>query len=199
MSTLLKPALFSICMSACLIAAPSQAAFIDNTSGLTGTFTTQTFNTNAGSGTAAANQFAGMTFGAGNYVDNAYNGAYPNMQGSVIDNFGSGVEVNPTVIDFSSIMSSVAFAFVSNPGTSIFSAYLGSTLVESDTVATGYGGNFYGFTGIDFNSIRINAGGSNHAYILDNLESNNVPEPGSFALLALGIFGLMAARRNKRA
>ena len=208
MSKILSSTLLSFSISAILFATPSQATFIQNTSGLSGTFTTETFDTNAGDSTPAANQFAGLTFGTGDFVSNLFDGVYPNMTGSVIANFTSfegcgitGICITPTFINFSSIMSDVAFAFVTDPGTSTFSAYLGANLVESATANTDYGGNFYGFTGIAFDSIRIDSGGASSAYALDNLQSraNSIPEPASLTLLGLGFFGLVASRRGKRA
>lgn len=207
MAKILKSALLSACISASLFTTPSQATLLHNTFGLSGTFATETFDANAGANTAAASQFAGLTFGAGNFVSTSYSGGYPNMTNSVIANFTgncgiSGFCVTPTFIGFSSIMSDVAFAFVSNTGTSTFSAYLGANLIESFAAGTGYGGDFYGFTGIAFDSIRIDSGGVNNAYILDNLQSrtgNSVPEPTSLALLGFGLFGLVASRSSKRA
>ena len=206
MSKFLGSTLLSVFISTNLFATQAQATFFQNTSGLSGTFTTETFDTNNGDSTPAGSQFTGLTFGPENFVSDLFDGAFPNITGSVIANFtilGCGEPGNcitPTFINFSSIMSDVAFAFVSDPGTSIFSAYLGANPVESFTANTDYNGDFYGFTGIAFDSIRIDSGGSDSLYILDNLQSrtaNGIPEPASLALLSLGLSGLGFVRRKK--
>ena len=59
--------------------------------------------------------------------------------------------------------------------------------------------DFFGFTGETFNQIQINAGGSNNAFLLDNLESNPavIPEPASLSLLGIGAVWIYAAIRPR--
>lgn len=184
----------------------AEAAFISNATGLTGSFTTQNFETNAGANTLAGSQFAGLTFSAGTYVNYAHSGGFTNMSGASIANFaGTGTNccTDGTSFTFSSVMSDAAFAFVSNYQTTTFAAYLNGGLVESHTVNTNYDGTFYGFSGISFDRIVITATGSNDAYLLDRLQyrgaPNSVPEPGTLALLGLGLAGVGLTRRRRTA
>lgn len=180
----------------------AQAIPINNTSGLTGTFLTETFNTNSGNGTAAANQFAGLAFGPGMFVNNDYAGVYTNLSGSSISNFYPNCTCyDPTTINFTSAVTDAAFAFVSNDQSTTFAAYLGSTLVESFTVNTSNNGRFYGFGSSLFNQIRITSSGSNDAYLIDRLQRRLAPvsvaEPGTLGLLGLGMLALGFVRRRR--
>ena len=190
-----------------LVTATAQAMSLQNATGLTGVFTTETFDTSgAVAGSLAASQFSGLFFDTNLYVNPDYGGKIPNMLGNSLGNFYDPYGnccMSSTSFSFSSVVSNVAFAFASNPGTSTFSAYLGQTLVESFSAATGYDGSFYGFTGIAFDSIKIDSGGSNGAYLMDNLQFvsvSAVPEPEAYAMLLVGLclIGFIAARRSSQ-
>ena len=197
-----------LAIAALLSAAAAQAAPLHNLTGLSGSFATENFDTNAGSGTVAANQFSGVTFSPGDYVNGTYNGVAPNFVNSAITNFVPNTCpcLSPTSMTFSSALSEAAFAFVSNPQSTTFDAYLGGTLVESDIYATNSSGDFYGFTGITFDRIVITGDGNvvaRDAYALDMLQTKaapvSVPEPGMLALLGLAGLGAIGAALRRRA
>lgn len=197
---------FSILAAFLLCAAVVQAAPLHNTTGLSGSFATQNFDTNAGDSSPAASQFAGITFGPENYVSNSYNGAAPNLVNSVIANFARNQCpcLSPSSISFLSALSEAAFAFVSDTQGMTFTAYLGGNPVESDSYVTNTSGDFYGFTGIIFDRIVITGdNGSNNGYVLDMLQTKagiaSIPEPGTLALLSLAGLGAIGATRRRRA
>lgn len=55
--------------------------------------------------------------------------------------------------------------------------------------------------GSPFSNVRaiwFDVTGASDSFAIDNLQANNVPEPGSLALLGMGAFGLWATRRRNR-
>lgn len=186
-----------ICLLACLFAGSVNASIILSTSGLTGTFITENFESNSGDGSAAGSQFAGITFDAGLYVSNSYSGAFPNMNGSVLANFYPCCQ-DPASFSFGSDLSDLAFAFVSDPQTTTFSAYLNNNLVESASLATAYAGNYVVFSGFVFNEIRITGVGQSDAFIIDDMQfkAAQVPEPGILSLLGLALAGIGFSRKK---
>lgn len=115
-------------------------------------------------------------------------------------NFSGGLS-NPSSILFSQDLTEVALAVQTNPGTTTFSALLDNIVVESFTAGTtlNQASNFYGFTNIVFDEIRIL---SNTTFFqMDNLQlsPSSVPEPGTLALLGLGLAGLLVPKRRNRA
>lgn len=180
----------------------AQAASFNNGTGLSGTFVTETFGVGQPNNTAAGTLFAGLTFGPNIYTSNLYNGAFANFSGTVLTNFFPCCTA-VTEFSFNSNVSAAAFAFVTNAGSSTFVAKLNGVTVESFSAPTNTSGstNFYGFSGIVFNSIEIQSGGSNNAYALDNLQSvAAVPEPETYALMlaGLGLMGAVVRRRSAK-
>jgi hypothetical protein len=110
--------------------------------------------------------------------------------------FSGGPIVSPFSIFFNTDQTQAAFAMITNANTSTFGAYLNSVLVESFSIATGPANpnNFYGFSGILFDEIRVTVGGDGNA-IFDNLQIGSVPEPTTILLMGLGLAALARRRR----
>lgn len=174
----------------------SAATFFNNTSGLTGPFTTvdittPTLSTAALVTTEYSSQ--GITF------SNATYDPQPGFfTGPSIGNFIFEGTIFPDISFTFSPVSAVAFRFLSNPGTSTFDAYLGAALVASTTFDTDNldTSQWYGVTGGGFNRIVITAGG-NAALLATDFQLANVPEPASWAMLIAG-FGLTGAAMRRR-
>ena len=164
---------------------------------------------------AANTQYSGqgVTFGPNLYYTT--NGYFSGAGGSqtAMSNFtnDSCPCLSPTDIFFSSAVQGAAFQFITNPGTSTFTALLNGNLVYAFSGTTDTNGTitaeWYGFDNtIAFDQINIQSGGVNNAFALDNLEVGEAvvatPEPASMTLVAtglIGMFGLARRRRNRAA
>ena len=163
-SSTLTAFLFSA-MVACL-AGRTEAAFINTTTGLTGTTQTVTFSEHTFTpGTIITNQFAdrGVTFAANAYYDADQGGGpnpgYPNFAGDYVTNFpvnGSST-VNPFTINFTSVVTGAAFAMAADVTPYMFVATLNGAFVDSGTATVGVTStqDFYGFANERFNAISI--------------------------------------------
>jgi hypothetical protein len=129
----------------------------------------------------------------------------PNISPPSAGNFTSGsTGVNPFTISFSQIQSRAAVALATSPNPSTtFEALLNNTVVDSFTAATGEQNtsNFYGFTGVNFDTIRINTTGVNGSLaLIDNIQFGSaataVPEP--FTVIGTLIGGTAAVRMRKK-
>ena len=180
----------------------AQATSISNSpSGLTGTFTTENFDTwdlDATSG-------PGLSFDSGQFATDNLGAIFPNMSGNSIFNESEWI----STFSFLGPVSGVAFNFVSTGGETTFTAFLGAVEVEYFTALIVIeNGNFYGFENISFNSIRIDTTSTESvSYILDNLQVassleidpvTQVPEPESYAMFMAGLalMGFIARRRK---
>jgi hypothetical protein len=180
-----------------LAAAASHATAVQNTTGLAGATNTITFSElPLTPGTIVTNQYAAdgasfASFAAFRPQDGFFATDY-------IGNFSGQGIANPFEIIFTHAVSGAAFDFISNPGTTQFEALLGGSVVGSFTANTSTtAGNYYGFDGMTFDTIRITSP-VNGAMEMDNLEFRTaVPEPESIALMALGLAAIALRARRK--
>lgn len=185
----------------------ASATPINNGSGLASPAATITFNEIAlANNTVMSNQYASLGISSvsglfyngceNNCVTTPPSGTHPEL--SNFSNTNTGAYTSLSDIIFGADQSAVAFEFASNGGLFTLTALLAGNIVESFQFQGGAWG-IYGFTGTTLDEIRIQ---SPSAFLLDNLQLSNtstVPEPGSLALLGLGLFGLGALRRRKTA
>ena len=181
----------------------AQATPISNSpSGLTGTFTTEDFDSWVPSSSSGVSS-PDLSFDSGQVAVSGL--VYPNMSGNSIFNETQWA----STFSFLGPVSGVAFNFVSTGGETTFTAFLGAVEVEYFTALTGIeNDNFYGFENISFNSIRIDTTSTESvSYILDNLQVassleidpvTQVPEPESYAMFMAGLalMGFIARRRK---
>ena len=197
----------SLAVLVLVLAAPVAGAQSINRSatGLASATQTLTFEGQSG---AVGSQYSaqGVTFGSGAFFDaSGYFSGSGGAQTSV-NNFGGGI-VNPIDIFFTSAIQGAAFQFITNPGTTTFTALLGGSTVSTFTASTdlnGWFGNateFYGFdNSVALDQIQINVGNDDGALVLDNLQTGVVstPEPASMTLVATGLIGMFGVARRRR-
>jgi hypothetical protein len=186
---------------------PAHAASLVNGTGISNPATTITFDEIPLAGdTALTNQYSslGVTF-TGLFFDttDGFFG-FPNIIGNAAANFPQSTftVTNPFTIRFAQSQSQAAFSLVTNTGSSTFEALLNGSVVDSFSSTTDISitNNFYGFTGVTFDSIRVTAGGFNEAAALDNIQfssaAQSVPEP--FTIIGTLVGGTAAVRMRKK-
>ncbi len=97
-----------------------------------------------------------------------------------IGNFQLNVTAsNPYSIFFTQAQTSAAFALGSQTGTTTFTALLNGNVVATATASTslpaGNANDFYGFTGILFDQIRISTSAVDNASLVDNIQLGAAP------------------------
>ena len=193
-----------------ILASSAFATPFNNSTGLATPHTTILFSElGLPADTVITNQYAGLgaTFSPLLY-QNPQGFPSPNIDTTPdsVSNFSFSGGATQTVfsIHFGSVLTEAAFAMITNPGTSLFEALLGGSVVDSGSFGTSFGSpqNFYGFSGLAFDEIRVTPGGANNgAMILDNLQIGTpVPEPSTLLLMlagsSLGIRRLRKGAKN---
>ncbi len=197
-----KRVLTAALLASLAFAAPAFAApIIASSNGIAAPAQTITFDELVfPANTLITNQYAalGVTFTSG--LRYSPQTGFPNITGNTLGNFSPYV-AGPYTLSFSSLQSSAAFAMVSNSSVYTFQSFLGASLVESfdSVIGASSASNFFGFSGSNFDSIRITSN-SNDSFLIDNLKLSSVgavPEPTTWMLMLLGMVGIGFSMRRK--
>ena len=198
----------SLAVLALVMAAPAAGAQAINraAAGLASPAQTIDFESQAPGSAGTQYTGQGVFFGPNLFYNNFsfYSGAGGGV--TSLSNFLTACSCStPTDIFFTTAVQGAAFQFITNSGTSTFTALLGGTTVSSFSASTDLAGEttpqWYGFDNtIAFDQINIASGGSNNAFALDNLQVGVVatPEPASMTLVATGLIGMFGVARRRR-
>jgi len=200
-----------------LLPSAVEATFFHNTTGLGSYESSVTFSEVAvAHGTFVTTQFSAYGVEFPNYpvYDSNVTGSGNNVSGAGLRRYGLLDGTTPTVIviKFTETLTEAAFALVTYNGNGAqnkFEALLDNAVQETAFVesVTNRTDNFYGFTGFNFDAIRVTvAGATGGNTILDNIQlgaafddgNDAVPEPATAVIwTALGGLGLIAFRRRR--
>jgi hypothetical protein len=188
--------------------AGAQATPLINNTGLVSPVQTLTFSeVSLPSESPVTDEYAGfgVTFSPGLFYNTQPDFFPTESLANFVSVFGGQVN-NPVSILFSQDLTEVAFALQTNLGITTFTALLDSIVVESFTAETtlsvlpdtSQASNFYGFTNITLDEIRISP--DTPYFQVDNLQVSvsSIPEPGTLCLLGLGFAGIFLSRRRAR-
>ena len=197
---------FAAVLAGANMPSPAAAAIINGSAtGINSPATTITFDEVVlPQGTAVTNQFAasGVSFSPQMYYSPQT--GFPNINGNDVGNWwGSSPLQFSVTLAFTNLQTEAAFALVSNGTNYTFTALLSGSTVDSFSTSVGYSSanNFYGFSGISFDSIKLTSNDGDY-FLIDNVQlSSAVPEPSTWAMLILGFAGVgyMAYRRRSPA
>ena len=134
----------------------------------------------------------GVTFAAA-FLETDNLDGFPGIDGANMVGDTGGATAS---VAFDSPLSAYAMAWITNPGTTTFTAFLGGDVVEQVTLATDFDNPAIAFTvvqNITFDRLEMQIDAAFDSFRIDNLQ---IPAPGALALL--GVAGLIGTRRRRR-
>ena len=193
---------FGLALAAGLLPVPASATTLAYSTGLASPVTTIDFS-GVADGTEVAGTFAaqGVTFN-GLFVTSHFGNTLSPTTAPAAANFDANTTNATFGMSFSSVVSDVAFFLDTDGFGATITSMLNGVAVESVTAAryASNGADFFGFTDSAFDSISVTVSGLGTA-VIDNVElgntpTANIPEPGSSALILMGLAGMMALHRR---
>ena len=172
--------------------------------GLPAPETTIDFGINLFNGQIITTEFAGVTFGTSGsgWTYKTATQAPPN----IVDGHLT-TPADHTIAEFSVLFDTAVFeamfnfkAFTGPQHIWTMSSWFEGVLVETiDFSNVSSQGLFYGFENSLFDEIRFENHNSGAGFEFDNLQFSSISEPGTLALLGLGLVGVGFGRRRKKA